>query len=204
MIICYNIIKINKQFDSEMHSFIKDIIIQLLDKITNKQAILFEISKYFIFLDDNDRKELETKLRPEEVNETNFDKLNSDNFNKFLFYMKLRKCLDLEKNREVKNIIIFLFKSYLFVIKTLTKNIKLEKGERNIAYDLIILANEYYYEKYEKNKIDTSLALLLMSMNILSRNKSPYNYDISYYLAKTYAYLLMNGDALDTLIYMNL
>ena len=41
-------------------------------------------------------------------------------------------------------------------------------------------------------------------MNIYSRNKSPYNYDISYYLAKTYGHLLLNEDALDTLIYMSL
>ena len=41
-------------------------------------------------------------------------------------------------------------------------------------------------------------------MNIFSRNKSPYNYDISFYLGKTYGYLVMNQDALDTLIYMNL
>ena len=41
-------------------------------------------------------------------------------------------------------------------------------------------------------------------MNIYSRNKSPYNYDISYYLAKTYGHLILNEDALDTLIYMNL
>ena len=204
LMICYNIIKLNKQFDSEMHTFIKNLIIQLLDKITNKQAILFEISKYFIFLDENNRKELEEKYRPEDVNETKFDKLNSENFSKFLFYMKLRKCLNLDKNAEIKDVIIFLFKAYLFVVKTITKDIKLEKGERNIADDLIILANEYYYEKYEKNKIDVSLALILMSMNIFSRNKSPYNYDISYYLAKTYAYLVMSGDALDTLIYMNL
>lgn len=41
-------------------------------------------------------------------------------------------------------------------------------------------------------------------MNIYSRNKSPYNYDISYYLAKTYGHIVLNEDALDTLIYMNL
>ena len=85
----------------------------------------------------------------------------------------------------------------------------MEKGERGVADDLIVLANEYYYEKFGEEKngktlIDTPLSLILMCINIYSRNKSPYNYDISYYLAKTYGYLVMNQDALDTIIYMNL
>ena len=93
----------------------------------------------------------------------------------FIFYLKLRKCLNLAKDRPISDIIIFIFKAYLFVTKTITKNKKLEKGERGVGDDLIILANEYYYEKYGEEKngkelINVPLALILMGMNIFSRN----------------------------------
>ena len=209
LMICHNIIKFNKQYDEDIHSYIKKEIIKMLDKCIRKQAILFEISKYFIYLNKEDRNEIILKYKPQKVDETKFDELNSENLEQFIFYMKLRKCLNLDENKPVSELMVFIFKAYLFVAKTITKNKKLEKGERGFGDDLIILANEYYYEKYGEERIgkkiiDTSLALILMCMNIYSRNKSPYNYDISYYLAKTYGYLIMNQDALDTLIYMNL
>ena len=209
LMICHNIIKFNKQYEDELHNYIKSEIIKLLDKCIRKQAILFEISKYFIYLNEADRNEIGLKYKPEKVDENKFDDLNSENLEHFIFYLKLRKCLNLAKDKPISDIIIFIFKAYLFVTKTITKNKKLEKGERGVGDDLIILANEYYYEKYgdEKNGkelINISLALILMGMNIFSRNKSPYNYDISFYLGKTYGYLIMNQDALDTLIYMNL
>ena len=209
LMICHNIIKYTKKYDEDIHSYIKTEIIKLLVKCVKKQAILFEISKYFIYLNEQDRNEVLSRFKPEKVDENKFDELNSENLEKFIFYMKLRKCLNADKDKPLSEIIIYIFKAYLFVIKTITKNKKLEKGERGVGDDLIILANEYYYEKFgEENNgkkiIDTPLALILMSMNIYSRNKSPYNYDISYYLAKTYGYLIMNQDALDTLIYMNL
>ena len=209
LMICHNIIKYTKQYDEDIHSYIRTEIIKLLVKCVKKQAILFEISKYFIYLNEQDRNEVLSTFKPEKVDENKFDELNSENLEKFIFYMKLRKCLNVDKDKPLSEIIIYIFKAYLFVIKTITKNKKLEKGERGVGDDLIILANEYYYEKFgEENNgkkiIDTPLALILMSMNIYSRNKSPYNYDISYYLAKTYGYLIMNQDALDTLIYMNL
>ena len=209
LMICHNIIKCNEQYDEKIHTYLKTQIINLLDKCVRKQAILFEISKYFIYLNEADRNEIIAKYKPEKVDENKFDELNSENLEAFIFYMKLRKCFNLDKNKPVSEIIIYIFSSYLFVTKNITKGTKLEKGERGVGDDLIILANEYYYEKFgeeknDKKLIDKSLALILMCMNIYSRNKSPYNYDISYYLAKTYGYLIMNQDALDTIIYMNL
>ena len=209
LMICHNIIMCNEQFDELIHSYMKTQIINLLDKCIRKQAILFEISKYFIYLNEADRNEIILKYKPEKVDENKFDELNAENLEHFLFYLKLRKCLNMDKDKQISDIIMFIFKAYLFVRKNITKNTKLEKGERGLGDDLIILANEYYYEKFGEEKngkklIDKSLALILMCMNIYSRNKSPYNYDISYYLAKTYGYLIMNQDALDTIIYMNL
>ena len=209
LMICHNIIKYNKQYDEELHNYIKNEIIKLLDKCIRKQAILFEISKYFIYLNESDRNEIALKYKPEKVDENKLDELNAENLGNFIFYLKLRKCLNLAKDKPISDIIIFIFKAYLFVTKTITKNKKLEKGERGVGDDLIILANEYYYEKFGEERngkelINMPLALILMCMNIFSRNKSPYNYDISFYLGKTYGYLVMNQDALDTLIYMNL
>ena len=209
LMICHNIIMCNEQFDELIHSYMKTQIINLLDKCIRKQAILFEISKYFIYLNEADRNEIILKYKPEKVDENKFDELNAENLEHFIFYLKLRKCLNIDKDKQISDIIMFIFKAYLFVRKNITKNTKLEKGERGLGDDLIILANEYYYEKFGEEKngkklIDKSLALILMCMNIYSRNKSPYNYDISYYLAKTYGYLIMNQDALDTIIYMNL
>ena len=204
LMICHNIIKISKQFDEEMHSYIKNLIIQLLDKTITKQAILFEISKYFIYLNESDRNEICNKYKPDKVDENNYEQLSNENITNFIFYLKLRKTMGIYNKNNIPDIIIFIFKAYLFVTKNITKNIKLEKGERGIADDLIVLANEYYYENSNEKIIEPSLNLILMCMNIYSRNKSPYNYDISYYLAKTYGHLLLNEDALDTLIYMNL
>ena len=209
LMICHNIIKISKQFEEDIHSYMKGLIIQMLDKSVKKQAILFEISKYFIYLNENDRNEICLKYKPEKVDENKYEDLNIDNLQNFIFYLKLRKCLGMEKNKPISEIIMFIFKAYLFVTKNIIKNNKLEKGERGIADDLIVLANEYYYERFgeeknEKKLIEPSLSLILMCMNIFSRNKSPYNYDISYYLAKTYGHLILNDDALDTLFYMNL
>ena len=209
LMICHNIIKISKQFDEEIHSYMKDLIIQLLDKTVQKQAILFEISKYFIYLNEKDRNDICLKYKPDKVDETNFQELNNENLNNFIFYLKLRKCFGMDKDKPVSEIMIFIFKAYLFATKNIIKNTKLEKGERGIADDLIVLANEYYYEHFgEENNgkklIEPSLSLILMCMNIYSRNKSPYNYDISYYLAKTYGHILLNEDASNTLVYMNL
>ena len=204
LMICHNIIKISKQFDEEMHSYIKNLIIQLLDKTITKQAILFEISKYFIYLNESDRNEICNKYKPDKVDENNYEQLTNENITNFIFYLKLRKTMGIYNKNNISDVIIFIFKAYLFVTKNITKNIKLEKGERGIADDLIVLANEYYYENCNDKIIEPSLNLILMCMNIYSRNKSPYNYDISYYLAKTYGHLLLNEDALDTLIYMNL
>ena len=209
LMICHNIIKSNEQYDELIHSYMKTEIINLLDKCVKKQAILFEISKYFIYLNEADRNEIIVKYKPEKADENKFDELNEENLQEFIFYLKLRKCLNLDKDKPLSDVMMFLFKAYLFVRKNIIKNTKLEKGERGVGDDLIILANEYYYEKFgeEKNNkklVDKSLSLILMCMNIYSRNKSPYNYDISYYLAKTYGYLIMNQDALDTIIYMNL
>ena len=204
LMIFHNIIKISKQFDEELHLYLKSLIIQLLDKSVTKQSILFEISKYFIYLNQDDRKEICIKYKPEKVDENNYEQLSNENIQSFIFYLKLRKIMGIYDNKNISDIIIFIFKAYLFVTKNITKNIKLEKGERGIADDLIVLANEYYYENNKDKIIEPSLTLILMCMNIYSRNKSPYNYDISYYLAKTYGHLILNEDALDTLIYMNL
>ena len=166
LMIFHNIIKISKQFDEELHLYLKSLIIQLLDKSVTKQSILFEISKYFIYLNQDDRKEICIKYKPEKVDENNYEQLSNENIQSFIFYLKLRKIMGIYDNKNISDIIIFIFKAYLFVTKNITKNIKLEKGERGIADDLIVLANEYYYDTNKDKIIEPSLTLILMCMNI--------------------------------------
>ena len=106
---------------------------------------------------------------------------------------------DTKKNNEkIKEIIIKCIKAYLQVIKTIEKDRKLEKGERLMADDLIVLSNEYYYEYYEEvKKIDNNLSSMLLFINLFSHQKSPYNYDISIYLAITYGHICLYPDALE-------
>ena len=80
LMICHNIIKNNKQFEEELHSYIKTLIIQLLDKTITKQAILFEISKYFIYLNEQDRNEICLKYKPDKVDENNFEGIKQNQF----------------------------------------------------------------------------------------------------------------------------
>ena len=171
LMICHNIIKYTKQFEEELHSYIKNLIIQLLDKTVRKQAILFELSKYFIYLNEKDRNEICAKYKPEKNDENKFDELAEDNLQEFIFYLKLRKCLNMDKNKNIEEVILFIFKAYLFVTKNITKNTKLEKGERGVGDDLIALANEYYYEHFGEEKngkklIEPSLALILIIIMI--------------------------------------
>ena len=205
LMIIHNSIKLNKEYSPETKKIVYDLICSLLERAINKQAVLLELGKYFIYLDNNDKENLLKKFG--EISLESIDKITNDNFNNFLFYVKLEKMLsDTKKNNEkIKEIIPKCIKAYLQVLKTIEKDRKLEKGERLMADDLIVLSNEYYYEYYEEvKKIDNNLSSMLLFINLFSHQKSPYNYDISIYLAKTYGHICLYPDALDIMKYMNL
>ena len=205
LMIYHNIIGLMKVFNDDIQQKIFDLIISLLDKAITKQSIIFEISKYFIYLNDSFRKKLisyyEEKFKLTVFSECDLLLITKDSFDNFLFMQKLYKLLFKIENSQ-KNI-SYLFKSYLHVNKTITVGTKLEKGERNISDDLILLADEIYFED-EENKANTPLSFALLVMNIIAHENSPHNYDISYYLLKIYGCLNINSDCLDLLKFMNL
>ena len=45
--------------------------------------------------------EIIVKYKPEKVNENKFDELNEENLQEFIFYLKLRKCLNLDRNKPI-------------------------------------------------------------------------------------------------------
>ena len=205
LMVIHNSIKLNKEYNNETKIILFDLIQSLLERAINKQAILLELGKYFIYLDDSDREKLLKKYG--EITLDSIEKITKENFDNFLFYVKLEKMLsDPKKNNEkIKELIPKFIKAYLQVIKTIEKDRKLEKGERLLSDDLIVLANEYYYEYFEETKIiDNNISSMLLFINLFSHEKSPYNYDISIYLAKTYGHLNLYPDALDIMKYMNL
>ena len=206
LMIFHNIITLNNIYNENIKNFLFDNILLLLQKAEKKHSILFELNKYFIYLNENDRKKLFDNFNNKI---TVFDIKENNNLETFIFIQKLKKILfNLENNNYnvYYNEILYLIKSYLFINQSIyNNNLKLEKGERNPADDLIILANEYFYEFiYYNNNLNTPLSHLILLINIHSHKNSPYNYDISYYLSLIFSYLNLNNDSLDILKYMNL
>ena len=207
LMIFHNIISLNNNYNENIKNFLIDNILLLLQKAEKKHSILFELNKYFIYLNENERKKLFDNFNNKI---TVFDIKENNNLETFIFIQKLKKILFNLQNNNYNvyyNEILYLTKSYLIINQTIyNNNLKLEKGERNPADDLIILANEYFYEflYYNNNNLNTSLSNLMLLINIHSHKNSPYNYDISYYLCLIFSYLNLNKDSLDILKYMNL
>ena len=207
LMVYHNIIIMNKNMPAEFTKSINELIISVLDKAITKQSILFEMGKYFIYLDEENRKNLMQHFGSKyniDLNSFEAKDITKENFDSFLLMQKIQKLLFAVPKDKIKDKIYYLIGCYLLIVNTITKDTKLEKGERNIADDLIILANEYYYETYNNENKDTNLAFVLLFINSFSHLQSPYNYDISYYLLQTNAHLNLNNDTLDILKYMNL
>lgn len=207
LMVYHNIIIMNKNMPAEFTKSIYELIISVLDKAITKQSILFEMGKYFIYLDEENRKNLMQHFGSKyniDLNSFEAKDITKENFDSFLLMQKIQKLLFAVPKDKIKDKIYYLIGCYLLIVNTITKDTKLEKGERNIADDLIILANEYYYETYNNENKDTNLAFVLLFINSFSHLQSPYNYDISYYLLQTNAHLNLNNDTLDILKYMNL
>ena len=207
LMVYHNIIIMNKNMPAEFTRSIYELIISVLDKAITKQSILFEMGKYFIYLDEENRKNLMQHFGSKyniDLNSFEAKDITKENFDSFLIMEKIQKLLFAVPKDKIKDKIYYLIGCYLLIVNTITKDTKLEKGERNIADDLIILANEYYYETYNNENKDTNLAFVLLFINSFSHLQSPYNYDISYYLLQTNAHLNLNNNTLDILKYMNL
>lgn len=193
LLLFHNMIISTKSICKEIEMDMFNLVISILDKAFSKHSILFEISKYFIYFNDDMRKSVLDKY-------SSF--INEKDIEKNLFYLKLRKVLsDMKGDANVlSSLISELIEKYL---EMTVENIQLEKGERIPCDDLIVLANEYYYENsvlHDNNHLTYSLVIC----NIIAHEKSPYNYDISYYLLKTYSHINLSNEALNILQYMNM
>jgi hypothetical protein len=193
-----------KVYDS-VSPLIYELLVELLDNIVTKQSVLFEINKFYIYLTQEHREKLLSRFEFTKVAD------NSDDADKerLIFFYKLEKMLikdDLSLDQVVDKISV-LAKNYFFLLDKTEK--KLEKGERLINDDLIILINEYFFDYYKRNKNETnedfiSLAYTIYSLDSIAHTKSPYNYDISIFFLRISGLLNMNNKVLEILKYMNL
>jgi hypothetical protein len=185
---------------------IYELVRAILAECHNKQSLLMEVKKYFIYLDDN----LRGKLYGEFAYEIylNREALSDDDKERVVYGLKLQKLLS-GKTVSNTNELIDYTKSLFEIYNKLTAcDIKLEKGERIIGDDIIILINERYHE-YVNHNNDTSkefieLSYLIYSINSYAHSRSPYNYDLSMYLLKICGHLHMNNRVLEVLKFMNL
>lgn len=193
LLLYHNIIISTKSYSKEIEADMFDLVTSILDRAITKHSILFEISKYFIYFNDDMRKRLLEKYS---------ELIKENNIEKYIFYAKLSKLLCDRKGdtKVLSDIISELIEKY---IEMTTETIQLEKGERIPCDDLIVLANEYYYENsLLQDNID--LTHLLLIGNIIAHEKSPYNYDITYFLLKTYSHINLASETLNILQYMNM
>ena len=133
--------------------FIFHLLKNLLVNAKSKQSILFEISKYFIYLDDESKQKIFFELSCD--NKTNEDQI---------FLIKLEKLFGMFTNSYTdsaeSNIKLLTEKiSSLFNIyyKMTVDVVKIEKGERIVGDDIIVIINEYLFEIMDNLCVDNKV-----------------------------------------------
>jgi hypothetical protein len=189
------------------------ILSEILDNSVTKQSILIEVSKFFIYLDENMRKEILSRFLTNY--ETNSE-LSENEKEKIIFYYKLEKMLMLTPSLSNTSILSEKISILSNIYFSITKNSnKLEKGERILGDDLIILSNEYFFgfinESNNKNNESSlsneefiKLSYAVYSLNAVASERSPYNYDISLFFLRSAAYLNLPAKVFEILKFMNL
>jgi hypothetical protein len=185
---------------------IYELINSILKETHNKQSLLMEVKKYFIYLDKTTRNKLYTVYNYKDI--ISKEIITDDEKDKIVFGLKLKKLL-IGKECNLDELLNYSKLLYDVYNKLTAGDIKLEKGERIIGDDIIILINERYHEYINHNGNDTSKEFIELSYNIYSINslahsKSPYNYDITVFLLKICGNLHMNNEVLEVLKFMNL
>lgn len=194
------------------------ILSEILDNSVSKQSILIEISKFFIYLDENTRGEILARFRINGDNETN-QEFSENEKEKIIFYFKLEKMLmsttSVTEISNLSNKVSNLSNIYF----SLTKNSsKLEKGERILGDDIIVLINEYFFgfinESNNKDQINClssdesdeflRLSYAVYSLNAIASERSPFNYDISLFFLRSAAFLNLPAKVFEILKFMNL
>ncbi len=213
-----------------------DLIQELLEYSINKQSILMEVSKYFIYISEDKRREILEKFTYDESILTN---MTNENKEKVIFYQKLRKLLSLKiggdmsqtninsdnpelpietvsLKEELENLEKYVNEVILLYFAVTKNSTKLEKGERLLGDDLIILINEAFFELTNKfdlvwfsqntelNEKFAKVVYNVYAVVYIAYERSPYNYDISMMILRLCGYLGLNTKLFTILTTMNL
>jgi len=227
----------------KIEGLVAPLALELLECSVTRQSILLELSKYFVYLSEEKRKEILNKFafEPSIISGNNSNNLSIEDKEKIIFYQKLKKMLSLkigfsdnlilESNtsnansqpiepislrKELEQIEQYISEitSLYFLI---TKNSKkLEKGERLLGDDLIILITEAFFEltnKFDLNGFSHSaelsenfakIAYNAYAVTFIAYERSPFNYDISLMFLRLCGYLGLNTKLFTVLTTMNL
>ena len=141
LLLMYHLAIIKGKNSKVFKSFIFEILKNLLTHAVTKQSILIEISRYFIYLDKIDRIKLF-----EEFSKKNNNKSKDEQ----IFLIKLEKLFgiysisdDKPTIQQISDKMLDLFRIYYAMAKEINK---IEKGERILGDDIIIIINEYVFE----------------------------------------------------------
>jgi len=210
-----------KKTSSSYIKICKALLTELLENISTKQSVLMEAKKFIVFLSQEDKVELfkhvQEKLSP------------NNNIESQIYLQKLESCLNINvlESSIIMDYLINVNKKSEELMKIYleytTKNVvKLEKGERLICDDIIILIMEIFFnfiyqvenldndfdnEEYLKiintQELQNYVMLMLILVTVALEN-SPYNYDISIYLVRLSGILGLQQKCLEHLKDMNL
>jgi hypothetical protein len=209
LMIFHNLLRKTQQGYKECSEHIYDLINKLLNESIQKQSILFEISPYFLLLNETHKEQILKSFYFDLPEGTQCENLMEFTKDKIVFYHKLEKFLPTQNdsNKLKKDKILKIISIYF---KITSQAPKLEKGERIIGDDLISLMNEYFFELINSRNNENpdeemlKLAYVLFTINSIAHERSPYNYDISLHFIKIASLLGQSSRVLEVLKFMNL
>jgi hypothetical protein len=142
LLLLFHLLTIKGKNSDKFSRFCADLIKNLLNQTLNKQSILMEVSPFFLYLNEQNRISIYEE----------FSKKESLSKDEQIFLLKLEKQFGLfspnykecEANiKLLKDKINSLFDIYCIMVKEVNK---IEKGERVVGDDIIIIINEYLFE----------------------------------------------------------
>lgn len=205
LLIYNNLIIIDKSYYAKLEGSINELTLNILCESVSKQSILTEISKFFIYLDDKMRKTILDKFRVD-ISSLDLTNLSDEQKEKIIFFAKLDKLFGTNHN-DVPALSTKINELLSLYLNLSTNSAKLEKGERILGDDIIVLINEYFFEYFNNNNSDKELVKLAYSIytiNSISTERSPYNYDISLFYVRIASLLNLPAKVLEILKFMNL
>lgn len=241
-----------KKLEMKVEGLVALLVLELLECSLTRQSVLMELSKYFVYLGVQKRKEILDKFAYDLNGSLSGNgNLTNEDIEKIIFYQKLKKMLSLkicfssaqvqaqaetEPNHNNNSIqatdsisltkVLEQIKQYTSEITSLyflvTKNSKkLEKGERLLGDDLIILLTEAFFELTNKLETATTSGLSALfsqeandslaktafnvyALTYIAYDRSPFNYDLSLMFLRLCGYFGLNQKLFSVLTTMNL